>query len=153
MSICQQFDHLKGLNTQEKFCTLSGLGAVETYPADCYSFIAVHSPFKKPQFFFFGIMVFVFQVCFFMYMILNKMHADWGVSGEIDNPATGFIGSKVPANVTGLVRATQITAVLCYVVFADSSVRDCAMDCHQEVVRCRHVDLTTPWRHPRLTIP
>lgn len=33
-----------------------------TYPADCYSFMAVHGPFERPLFFFFGFLVWAFQV-------------------------------------------------------------------------------------------
>lgn len=32
------------------------------YPADCYSFLALHGPFEAPVFFFFGVMVWLFQV-------------------------------------------------------------------------------------------
>eukprot|EP00957_Ditylum_brightwellii_P128038 9765096-Ditylum_brightwellii.AAC.1 len=56
------------------------------------------------------------------------MHDNWGISGgDIDNPSDGFFGSVIPSNVTYLVRLTQITAVLCNVIFADSSLKDCAM--------------------------
>ena len=32
------------------------------YPADCYSFLAIHGPFEKPLLFSFGLMVWAFQV-------------------------------------------------------------------------------------------
>ena len=32
------------------------------YPADCYSFISLHSPFERPTFFAFGVLVWLFQV-------------------------------------------------------------------------------------------
>ena len=34
------------------------------YPADCYSFLSLHTPFEQPKFFAFGIMVWMFQVRF-----------------------------------------------------------------------------------------
>jgi len=101
-------------------------GDVETYPADCYSFIAIHSPFSSPFFFLFGFTVWVFQIMFLIYMILNKLHTNLGLNGEVDNPSSDFMANFIPANVTELVRATQITAVLCYCMFADSSLKDCA---------------------------
>ena len=33
-----------------------------TYPADCYSFLAIHGPIKSPVFFTFGFTVWLFQV-------------------------------------------------------------------------------------------
>ena len=33
-----------------------------TYPADCYSFLAIHGPIKSPAFFTFGLTVWLFQV-------------------------------------------------------------------------------------------
>ena len=33
-----------------------------TYPADCYSFLALHGPIKSPTFFAFGFTVWMFQV-------------------------------------------------------------------------------------------
>ena len=33
-----------------------------TYPADCYSFLALHGPIKNPTFFAFGFTVWMFQV-------------------------------------------------------------------------------------------
>ena len=33
-----------------------------TYPADCYSFLALHGPIKSPTFFSFGLTVWMFQV-------------------------------------------------------------------------------------------
>jgi hypothetical protein len=115
----------KDLSKSMQYDMMAESGEVDTYPADSYSFISLHSPLKKPYFFFFGVMVFVFQILFLMYMILNKMSCQLGIKGEVDNPATDFLATFIPANVTNLVRATQITAVLSYVFFADSSLRDC----------------------------
>jgi len=104
-----------------------GHGLAPKYPPDCYSFMAIHSPFKKPGFFLFGFMVFVFQMLFILYMILSKVHRNMRNDGEIDNPSDGFFASFIPANVTTLVAATQTTAVLSYCVFADSSLKDCVL--------------------------
>eukprot|EP00957_Ditylum_brightwellii_P103977 7922403-Ditylum_brightwellii.AAC.1 len=69
MSNAQKFDILKDMKNVEKFDMMLKLGKVQTYPADCYSFIAIHSPIEKPLFFFF-------------------VHDNWGISGgDIDNPS------------------------------------------------------------------
>jgi len=114
------------LSSARRYSYVKRTNEIETYPADCYSFMAVHSPFKKPYFYFFGFTVWVFQIMFLIYMILNKLDTDLGLNGEVDNPSTDFMANFIPANVTELVRATQITAVLCYCMFADSSLKDCA---------------------------
>jgi hypothetical protein len=113
------------MRRSQQFSVMTNMGEVETYPADCYSFIAVHSPLEGPFYFFFGLMVFCFQIAFLIYMILNKMNSELGLNGEVDNPADDWFAKFIPSNITNLVRATQITAVLSYVVFADSSLKDC----------------------------
>ncbi|VEU35645.1 unnamed protein product [Pseudo-nitzschia multistriata] len=115
------------MSADSLFSLKSSLGKVETYPADCYSVMAIHSPFEKPFFFFFGFMVFCFQVLFLSYMVISQVAPDFTIQGEIDNPSNGIIASFIPSNVTELVRATQFTAILSYCIFADSSLKDCVM--------------------------
>ena len=117
---------LSTLSTSAKYEYEKRVGEHETYPGDCYSFMAIHSPIQNPFFFLFGFVVFVFQIMFLIYMILNKLDTNLGLNGEVDNPSDDFLANFIPANVTALVRATQITAVLCYCMFADSSLKDCA---------------------------
>lgn len=37
------------------------------YPADCYSFMSLHGPLEQPKFFFFGVLVWAFQVRFWLF--------------------------------------------------------------------------------------
>jgi hypothetical protein len=46
---------------EDERTSVSG-GARGTYPADCYSFMAVHGPFDGTHYFYFGFLVWVFQV-------------------------------------------------------------------------------------------
>jgi hypothetical protein len=65
-------------------------------------------------------------------MVLSVIHPNWSSNGDGDNPDGG--GGKrsnvkrpaefIPTNVSPLVRATQITATLSYIIFADSTVHD-----------------------------
>lgn len=49
------YDQPKGETESER--TMAG-----TYPADCYTFMALHGPFEKNLFFYFGFLVWLFQV-------------------------------------------------------------------------------------------
>ena len=42
-----------------------------TYPADCYSFLALHSPYSNFGFFLFGFMVWAFQIAFLILMVMR----------------------------------------------------------------------------------
>jgi len=108
---------------ESKRSSASGEG-VAYYPADCYSFLACYHPFKNPGFFAFGFAVFMFQMLFLSFMILSKTLPLLSSNGEVDNPSEGPIAAFIPSNVSVLVRLTQITAVLSYCVFADSSLKD-----------------------------
>jgi len=121
------YSYFRDMSNSQKYDMMLESDEIETYPGDCYSFIAIYSPLKKPQYFCFGLMVWMFQVAFLTYMIWSKLEPEL----EVDNPSKGFIGSFMPSKVSALVQATQITAVLCYLVFADSSLRDCAMAVEQ----------------------
>ena len=111
-------------NNNNKNNNGGGRDHVETYPADCYSFMAIHSPLKDPGFFAFGFLVFTFQIMFLLYMVLSKVHKEYSSSGEVDNPSNGYFAAFIPSNVETIVRATQVTAVLSYCIFADSSIKD-----------------------------
>jgi hypothetical protein len=103
-------------NTLRSYEWAKSHGNVPTYPGDCYSFLAIYSPFTHPFFFCFGLHVFIFQMVFLMFMIQSKYQE------ESDNPAAAIF----PANVSTLVRGTQILSILCYLVFADSTMTDLA---------------------------
>eukprot|EP00531_Pseudo-nitzschia_arenysensis_P000586 CAMPEP_0116127834 /NCGR_PEP_ID=MMETSP0329-20121206/7043_1 /TAXON_ID=697910 /ORGANISM="Pseudo-nitzschia arenysensis, Strain B593" /LENGTH=1048 /DNA_ID=CAMNT_0003621943 /DNA_START=256 /DNA_END=3405 /DNA_ORIENTATION=+ len=100
-----------------------------TYPADCYSFMALHGPFEAPRFFFFGFLVWVFQVTFLILLVLRVAHPTLSTNENDDNPdeddTGGFAFAKfVPSNNNTLSRWTQYMALLSYCFFADASVKD-----------------------------
>jgi flagellar biosynthesis protein FlhB len=53
-------------------------------------------------------------------MVLSKINS----KEEIDNPSSHVIARFIHSNSSMLVRATQFTAILSYIVFADSSLQD-----------------------------
>jgi len=53
-------------------------------------------------------------------MMLSKGYEKMSANGDVDNPETSFI----PANASWTVRATQILALVAYVLFADESLND-----------------------------
>eukprot|EP00536_Pseudo-nitzschia_multiseries_P014182 jgi/Psemu1/37772/gm1.37772_g len=85
-----------------------------------------NSKTRNPDLFAFGLLAFLFQATFFSLMILSVVVPMMRTAGEVDNPdseGSGF-GAFIPSNVTDLVRTTQITAILSYMVFADASLMD-----------------------------
>ena len=102
----------------------SGRGITEKYPKDCYSFLSLYGPFRGTEFFFFGLMVYMFQMGFLLLMILSVVHKEWSTNGEVDNPGLGRFAEFINANSSPLVRATQIMAILSYIIFSDASLQD-----------------------------
>jgi hypothetical protein len=122
-------------NNQDDFVTVKNDGSSSTisnkpYPADTYSFLSLYGPIKNPGYFSYGLMVYLFQMTFLVLMVLSKTHHKWSNNGDEDNPDAGIlsivqsIARFIPANVSPIVRATQITATLAYFVFADSTMLD-----------------------------
>jgi hypothetical protein len=111
----------------------NGGHGTEYYPDDTYSLLALHGPIKNPRFFFFGLMVFLFQITFLLLMVLSVVHPNWSSIVDVDNPDAGresikeFIAQYVPSHVSPLVRAAQLMATLSYIVFADSTIRDVSL--------------------------
>jgi len=101
----------------------------EKFPRDSYSFIAVFGPKDDPDPFCFGILVFMFQCALFSLMIMSVVREESRTIGEIDNPDSdltfGFAGF-IPANAPRIVRATQIIAILSYLVFPEASLLEVA---------------------------
>lgn len=98
------------------------------FPPDSYSFLALYSPKTNADSFCFGLIVFLIQMTLFSLMVLNVVYPTWIATGEVDNPDSRF-GSRwfagfIPANVTPIVRATQITTILSYVLFPDASLTE-----------------------------
>ncbi|OEU06031.1 L domain-like protein [Fragilariopsis cylindrus CCMP1102] len=100
------------------------------YPADTYSLLSLHGPVGNPSYFSYGLMVYLFQMTFLVLMVLSVTHPHWSSNGDGDNPDGGRgsvlarLAYFVPSHVSPLVRATQITATLSYIIFADSTVLD-----------------------------
>jgi len=113
-----------GPSSLEQHKSLRATGTIECWPADSYSFLAIYSPISHPGYFCFGLSVFVFQILFLIFMMMGQVSKELRSNGEVDNPANAIFASFIPCNVSFLVRATQITAVLSYCVFADSSLKD-----------------------------
>eukprot|EP00535_Pseudo-nitzschia_heimii_P002686 CAMPEP_0197181708 /NCGR_PEP_ID=MMETSP1423-20130617/5909_1 /TAXON_ID=476441 /ORGANISM="Pseudo-nitzschia heimii, Strain UNC1101" /LENGTH=1031 /DNA_ID=CAMNT_0042632005 /DNA_START=209 /DNA_END=3304 /DNA_ORIENTATION=- len=95
---------------------------VQTYPADVYSFITLHSPFDKNGFFYFGLFVWAFQIVFLMLIILRVM-TKRSTNEDTDNPVEGIF-DFIPANNNNLSKTTQFLALIAYCVFADESLKD-----------------------------
>ena len=114
--------HLKAIQNRHK---------QSKYPEDCYSFIALHSPFetkKKTIFFLFG--PFVLQMTLLLLLAWSETNSLIGTIGETDNPDSegdgflGFVGSFVPSNASKIVRSTQVVALTTYILFPDQSLKD-----------------------------
>mmetsp|Transcript_63806 Transcript_63806/g.71312 ORF Transcript_63806/g.71312 Transcript_63806/m.71312 type:complete len:1086 (-) Transcript_63806:338-3595(-) len=108
---------------------------VQTYPADCYSFVALHSPFDGLGFWSFGVFVWTFQIGFLILFVLRVVSKKHSTNEDVGNPGTGGSGvgtsviwetlsTFIPPNIDPLARATQYFAILSYCMFADDSVKD-----------------------------
>lgn len=114
---------LNELNDVEKECFSERMSA--KYPADCYSFLSLHSPFESPMFFAFGLTVWLFQMSFLFLMVLRVAGGKkLSENEDMDNPDNGFFSYFIPSNVSSLSRMTQFLALLSYCVFADDSLKD-----------------------------
>jgi len=96
------------------------------FPPDCFSFLSLHGLKDNPIFFCFGMLVFVIQMSFLMLMVLSVIHKKWNNNGFVDNPGTNLLASFIAANSSPLVQATQILAIISFVLFADASFLDVA---------------------------
>uniref|UniRef100_A0A7S4ENQ3 LNR domain-containing protein n=1 Tax=Pseudo-nitzschia australis TaxID=44445 RepID=A0A7S4ENQ3_9STRA len=98
------------------------------FPTDCYSFVALYSPKTDPDLFCFGLLVYVFQASLFFLMISSVVHPSLHSTGGVDNPDAEFDSSSfaafIPSNVSPIVRATQIIAVLTFLIFPEASFLD-----------------------------
>uniref|UniRef100_A0A7S4EP40 LNR domain-containing protein n=1 Tax=Pseudo-nitzschia australis TaxID=44445 RepID=A0A7S4EP40_9STRA len=98
------------------------------FPADSYSFVALYSPKTDPDLFCFGLLVYVFQASLFFLMISSVVHPSLHSTGGVDNPDAEFDSSSfaafIPSNVSPIVRATQIIAVLTFLIFPEASFLD-----------------------------
>ena len=108
-----------------------------TYPYDCYSFIALSGPEKHKQWtkhriisFLFGLLPFIFQMVLLVLLAFSQTNELRGTIGETDNPdqgEKGFMGlfaTFIPANSTPTIRWAQAASLAAYVIFPSSSLQD-----------------------------
>jgi hypothetical protein len=104
----------------------------EKYPQDCYSLIALNGPkdgywsAKEIRSFCFGLLVFVFQIVFFGLMIFSVVNPEKGTVDDPGNPwnsGTSFWAQFISPNVKYVVNATQIVALVAFVVFPDATLQ------------------------------
>ena len=96
----------------------------QMYPSDCYSFLSLYGPIKNPVYFFFGLVICLFQLAFLSLFVLSVLHKNLSSNGEVDNPDDGLLAQFVHSDADPLVRATQILAIISYSLFAESSLQD-----------------------------
>ena len=95
-----------------------------TYPADSYSFLAIHGPLAHPPFFLFGLGVWICQMLFLVLMLVSMVVPRFRV-GQNDNPTDSLLGSFIPSNVSVQTHVVQMVALVTYCIFSDSSMADC----------------------------
>ena len=108
-----------------------------TYPYDCYSFIALNGPEKDKSWtqqrilsFLFGLLPFIFQMVLLVLLAFSQTNELRGTIGETDNPdqgEKGFMGlfaTFIPANSTPTIRWAQAASLAAYVIFPSSSLQD-----------------------------
>ena len=112
------------MRRQATYRSLLQSGHLPTYPGDSYSFLSIHGPLEEPRFFLFGLGVWFLQMMFLTLMIVSLVVKRFRVD-QNDNPADSIWGDFLPSDVGMVTRLTQITALLCYCIFSDSSLSDC----------------------------
>uniref|UniRef100_A0A7S4EMF5 Uncharacterized protein n=1 Tax=Pseudo-nitzschia australis TaxID=44445 RepID=A0A7S4EMF5_9STRA len=102
--------------------------------------MALHHPINEPGFFFFGIMVWSFQMIFHLLVVL-RVAGPMSTNEDMDNPSDGLFGF-IPSNVVNLSRVTQFMAVLAYCIFADESLQDIvtAVECWPKFSKVKKED-------------
>jgi len=100
--------------------SISTTNSRHTYPADCYSLIATHGPLDKSGFFYVGLIVWLFQICFLALLVMSVVHPN----EDTDNPDKSLLSTFIPSNVDKLTRWTQFMAMFSYCIFADESLKD-----------------------------
>jgi len=94
------------------------------FTEDCYSFLALGCGPDNRVPFFYGLLVFAFQIGFLILMIGSKVERSMSANEDIDNPdETGF-AEYMPANASLVVRATQYVSIFAFVIFAEDSIGD-----------------------------
>lgn len=98
----------------------------EFYPKDTYSFIALCSPYHNFKFFFFGLIVWMFQLSLLLLMALNVIVPRLRTTGEVDNTESGeWIGNDIFPSTSGyLVRTTQVISLMVFIFFPGETLMD-----------------------------
>mmetsp|Transcript_7253 Transcript_7253/g.21017 ORF Transcript_7253/g.21017 Transcript_7253/m.21017 type:complete len:389 (+) Transcript_7253:200-1366(+) len=112
------------LSARSNMYLTSSAAPTRTFPPDTYSFIAVHGPLDKSLYFYFGLMVWVFQVAFFLLLVLRVASKKLSTNEDTDNPDDTFFSGFIPSNVGEISRVAQFFALVSYCIFADESLRD-----------------------------
>ena len=93
----------------------------------CILIVSFFSSFKLNSikvYFFFGLVICLFQLAFLILFVLSVLHKKLSSNGEVDNPDDGLLAQFVHSDADPLVRATQILAIISYSLFAESSLQD-----------------------------
>ena len=107
----------------------------EKYPRDCHSFIALNGPDgngwhrKKKMLFVIGFLVWLLQIFFFLLLILSVSNWTYPTIQQTDNSDAkeiglrGFFAIIMPSNTKPIIKTAQLTSLLTYLIFPDSSVQ------------------------------
>jgi len=94
------------------------------YPADSYSFMAVHG-YGDPICFYFALLVVTFQILFLLLLIfsvtIRRINSEMVVD---DNPSHGLFAQFITSNVSNIARVSQFVAILSYCIFSEESLKD-----------------------------
>ncbi len=100
----------------------SGDDETATYPPDCYTLMSLYGP--TSGYFWFGFLVFAFQMSFLILMLMSITNKDWKVGKVDDNPWDGSLADYIATEAGPLLRGAQFISLLTFVLFADSSMLD-----------------------------
>ena len=55
------------------------------YPSDCYSFLSIYGPTENPEYFFYGLVICLFQLAFLTLFVLSVLHQKFASKGDVDS--------------------------------------------------------------------
>lgn len=113
---------IKNQNMQKKMIE-SGDDELAKYPADSYAFISLHGP--TTRYFWFGVMVFAFQMIFLILALLSVFSVKWKTGKVDDNPGEKNLFAEIlPTEAAPTVRCIQFFSLLSSLIFVDTSIMD-----------------------------
>jgi len=92
-------------------------------PEDSYAFIYLCGPRDNFFGFFFGILVFIFQISLLLLLLLSIVAPEFDTKGAVAI-GEGSASDIFPADVDGFVRISQLLSIVVYVFFSDESMKD-----------------------------